>query len=528
MKKTNPRAKGRLTKVGKAMGKALPKMVNRKPATTRKRVKVAKMSNAARAPLQNGLNPWSAATMANAQGLSPEGQVQSLLISALDLLQSASVDRGPETSDRAERTTALVQLALAQIAGQVEGPSMDARQSRAFAKLLREKRKLAELSQEALALRSGLCRGTIKNVEAGRTAPTRDTIVHLLAVPELGLQVRDLAGGGRPSWKLNSWLPAGFDPLRMSGDMVRILNAPAGSLEQSHLYLDHQSAEAWLALSNSEGYSASRREACPLDQLTGPIGKSVGTLGLDVIALGVGDGKSEVRLVRHILDARPSAPRMSLNLLDISNTLLAEAQRHATLVLGDRVEVVTSHANFHDLSRYSELHGSNRSPQRRGLFTLLGGTMANLDNEVRFFQDLAGCSSAGDLVVLDCHHVHAPASRPEEIRQADPALAKGMTPSYVDWLSGPIHRHCRGAVDIQLAWDLNTACPVPGSYELDCFASVRMRDGSLRRFLVCRGKRYEPNMLLECLDRLGWERLSLLRFGAGSAKTEVLALLRRK
>lgn len=220
--------------------------------------------------------------------------------------------------------------------------------------------------------------------------------------------------------------------------------------------------------------------------------RSVGQTGLDVVALGVGDGKTEVRLVRNIVDALPAgAGRIWLNLLDISNALVSEAQRHAAAVLAGDVDVVTSHANLHDVGQYAGVHSAEGEGDRRSLYTLLGYTMANLDNEVRFFSDLAGCAAPGDLCALDFQIAAAPAERPEQVLKKDPALTSPLPAKYVDWMAGPIRRHTHGLESVRSETRLDVHCPVPGSYEVLCIIIATMRDRQERRFQMWRVKRYE-------------------------------------
>lgn len=53
--------------------------------------------------------------------------------------------------------------------------------------LLRSRRESAGLSVSELARRSGLTRGTIQNLESGRTAPTPETFRRLAEIVELQL-----------------------------------------------------------------------------------------------------------------------------------------------------------------------------------------------------------------------------------------------------------------------------------------------------------------------------------------------------
>ena len=52
-------------------------------------------------------------------------------------------------------------------------------------------------------------------------------------------------------------------------------------------------------------------------------------------------------------------------------------------------------------------------------------------------------------------------------------------------LGGILQRYCRGVIDIKLRVELETSCPVPGSYCLDTIATVKLadlaRDGAMAR-----------------------------------------------
>lgn len=517
----------------KSPSAALVKGVKDESARPPKLVKVAKRDKRARQRLKTAPSPWSAAGVNDAP---PPGaneiRAQEHLLAALAALQSVAVEGSEIRRQRAEETAAVLQVALAQLGRETEGPPIDPQHAHGFAKMLRSRRKAAGLSQQQVSSRVGLCRGTIRNLEAGRHSPSRETLLRLLSLPELGLRVKDVAAKASSvnGWKLNSWLAPRYDPVAMSSDMVRLLNSPAGAaLEQTHLYLDPQSAEDWLSLSNSEKYVAAFRNVSPLDQIAARIWRSAGSVGLDVIALGVGDGKTEVRLVRHLVDELPAGVgRISLNLLDISNALLSEAQRHAQAILEDSVDVVTSHANLHDMSRYTGLHSSARGDGRKSIYTLLGYTMANLDNEVRFFADLSGCAQSGDLCTLDFQLAFAPVERPAEILQKDPVLAAPLPPKHVEWMAGPIRRHTVGVESVRCETRLNIHCPVAGSYEVLCFMLASMRDGQQRRLQMGRVRRYEPAGLSQCLAELGWETVATLKYGPGNEKSAAVMLLRRK
>lgn len=270
------------------------------------------------------------------------------------------------------------------------------------------------------------------------------------------------------------------------------------------------------------------RAAAPLEQVAATVVKRCAGIGLDIAGLGSGDGQSEVRLVEAIARGRGTPPDVRLYLLDISHTLLSVAYKHAKAVLMPvGVEMYGMNANFHEMARYPILRAES-VPHRRRLYTLLGGTMANLDNEIRFFQQLAQCATTDDLCLLDFQLPVAPPDQPDEIRRLDPPLASQSVPALRQWLTGPIERHCQGAATVGLRVDLTPHCPVPGSYELDFFAQVRMRDGIERQFLTARLKRYGAERLAKCLDGLGWECVLTMKYGATAQKTAAVMLLRKR
>ena len=163
--------------------------------------------------------------------------------------------------------------------------------------------------------------------------------------------------------------------------------------------------------------------------------------------------------------------------MDISHTLLTEGHNHTKAVLGDSVtNIIALHGDFHQLSQYPLFsHGDKRTRTR--VFTLLGCTMANLDNEVRFFRDTMNAAAPGDFFVADYTNAYATPEEPEKIQQLDPSFQSGMRTTHKMWLGGPIYRYCKGARDIEFAVELSTDCIVRGSYELTFVANVTMDKG---------------------------------------------------
>ncbi len=198
---------------------------------------------------------------------------------------------------------------------------------------------------------------------------------------------------GDPAFAPNCWLAPEFDPIKMIRELEMQLNGWGGHIDQSHLYLDPLSAACWCALSAHEGYGAARAEM-PLDRAALQIGRCVGEVGLDLIGLGPGDGKEEVRLTGHLSRARGD---IRLYLLDISQPLLSVAYKHAAETLSDRrrVAVFGIQGNFHHLPRYAQLLAAPGRNHRRRVVCLFGNTVANLHNEVLFVRNICWGLSPG-------------------------------------------------------------------------------------------------------------------------------------
>lgn len=277
------------------------------------------------------------------------------------------------------------------------------------------------------------------------------------------------------------------------------------------------------------------RESMPLGPMAAKILESTGRGCIDLIALGAGDGRQEVRLALHILEkggelfSRHRAD-LCLHLLDISQPLLSEAYRHAAASLASRrgVTVWAIQGNFHHLPRYTQLHYAPERAHRRRVITMLGNTWGNLDNEPSFIRHCLGDFAPNDLLLMDVDLARAPADQPDAIRRQDHALQNGMKPAHVEWLGGPLLRYCQGAVDVKFRYELETNCPVPGSYCLDAMATVTGADKRERRFSVFRFKRYDLERLTKLLASHGWQLLAQLPHGVENGKPVQMVMLFRK
>lgn len=387
---------------------------------------------------------------------------------------------------------------------------------------LRAQRQAAELSLRDLARRTGLSVNTVRDVEAGKRTPAAQTIARLVAVPELGLSSLAAPAGAADADRPNAWLLPKYDRGALIAEMRQILNGPGGGrLEQTCLYLDDESAADWLSVTTGSGL-VERFRSVPLQEVAAAILRQA-PAALDLVALGPGDGRTEVHLATELLKGRAGLD-LRLQLLDISHTLLTQAHEHARAELPQQVRVEALHGDFRQLSRYPMLRPA-RARARRRCFVLLGNTLANVDNEVIFVRECLGLALPGDLFVVDFQTAYTASMEPDDIRAADPAFAVPLVDVFARWFSGPLRRYARGVADVSLGIDLIVDCPVQGSYELDFFADAR-RAGELHRFHLARARRYDADKLLATFARYGWATDVCFRYG--QEKRFAIAVLRRK
>lgn len=372
-----------------------------------------------------------------------------------------------------------------------------------FGALVRQRREAAGWSIPDLAQRSKLSENTIRNIEGGRTFPAPDSLSRLFSVPELQIGVIEHAPPGLAGQKPNAHLPPRYDPTGMSQDLRAVVNGPGGTLEQSFLYLDPQSAAEYLAV--CEAYGAVRgHQFAELGKVAERI--AADNPPLDVIGIGSGDGRAEVCLTQ-ALASRGRCGR--LYLLDISHSLLTRANEHAVQVLHrEGVEVEAVHGNFHELQRYPVLHAGPGKPRR--LYTLLGATIANLADELRFFRDLHSCAAPGDLALVDFQVAHDPPER-------DPTLMAGAIPKvFFDWHAGPLRRNNAEVRNVAMHAQLHPG-RMAGSYAIHSVATVTMADGSTRTYRVMTSARYRASDLAEALAVTGWRAVHVAPYDSRSA-----------
>lgn len=387
-----------------------------------------------------------------------------------------------------------------------------------FGETLRRHRDEAGMTQEQLAAYSGLSLSYIRKLEQGSKPPVRSAVLALCSVPDLKLNpaqvttlpaLRETSNKHAPNW----YVSPGFDSVQMLGELAQQINGGGGSLEQTYVYMDHKSASDWIQLCNTPGYVAAFRESMPHGEVAKRIRELLGNVGLDLIALGPGDGKSEVRLVQHILQESEN-PSIRFYLVDASQPLLSRSFKHAADTFGEDpgVFVCGIQGNFHHLPRYTQLHYTPARSHRRRVYVMLGNTIGNLDNELQFFQSAFAAAVPGDLLVFDVAYAVTTSTDPDEIKRADPVFSKPVPDGYQQWLAGPIRRYCRDAQDITFSFRLDHNRPLAGSYGIQFIAEVGLPGRQTREFCMWQVRRYDPVSLVRCMSSLGWNQVGQIQF----------------
>ena len=414
--------------------------------------------------------------------------------------------------------------------------AIDPQRAKEFGARVRAARREAGLSRDDLALRAGLSLGTVRNVEAGSNLPNHATVLRLLAVKELALSSEHVPWqhtipthfGSSP----NCWIAPGYDPLKLFADLFERLNSQGGSLEQTFAYLDHKSAATWFQISNQSQYASRYRAKTPIEQMAQRVIDETRHAKLDVIALGSGDGKQEVRLVQSLLDwaeERRLVADIRLFLIDVSQPLLSAALLHANAALEHRgVYVCAVQGNFHHWPQYRQFHYANERSHRRRVLCMFGNTVGNLDNESRFFQHTLVGLVPNDLLLVDLGLGYGSPDNPDHIRSRDPVLSLSVPETHIEWLSGPIWRYSKDVRHVTLSYQLDLTSQFPGAYTIDTLAKVQLTTGEERRFSVFRFRRYNAQRFAEHLRQLGWDVLVQTPFGPDPSQPVMSALLFRR
>lgn len=384
---------------------------------------------------------------------------------------------------------------------------------------LRTARVAAGLTQEQAASRAGISLASYRNCERAYRTTSEVILTKVARVPELGFPLS--TGGGHekpPSW----WVDPRFEPLQMLQDLQHTLNGSGGRVEQSLLYLDHQSAADFLALSGASQYASRFRDLMPLEETVAAIRRQTGDNSIDVIGLGSGDGRQEVGITQLLSDSFEQ-PDLKLVLLDVSQPLLNAAYRYAADIFEKKrgVAVFALQGNFHHLPSFTQLHYRPDYSRRRKVITMLGKTISNLDDEIQFFRYNLSPFAPGDVVVLDFHEA---AQVPWAIN--DPVVQRPVPAAHQAFLGGPVWRYCRDVISVSFKYELGPNHVVPGSYAVEANATVETKSG-LKRFTMFKFKRYDPKLLAAALKEVGWALAGSFSYGTKVDERAQIMVLRK-
>lgn len=382
-----------------------------------------------------------------------------------------------------------------------------------FGEKLRARRQAAGITKQQLATLSGLSRGTIRNLEASKHLPSPDTMARLRRVKALKYQDQQ-----RPKSEL---IADGYSPVRLAEELQAAMKSHGATLDQAHLYLEPQSVLDWMRYCSDASYVSNYRDRIPVQAVAAELAPRCRDTGIDVVALGSGDGRTEIRLVAHLLEQLGQP--VHLDLVDVSHPLLVSAYRAACDALaGHGVRVHPIHADFYNLRGHEPLTYRAPTDKRRRLWTLLGHTVGNLRDEMSFLRDLASISRAGDLLVLDFQQTEHEAEA--EIRANDRLLQGQYSDLLLNWLTGPLRRHLALPEAPQIRSWLNLHCAIPGSYAVQLTATLHKPEVGAVDFQLARFKRYQRSRMSAALEQAGWLTVSQHSYGPPPPRCGLLVM----
>ncbi|MCC6623982.1 MAG: L-histidine N(alpha)-methyltransferase [Deltaproteobacteria bacterium] len=185
---------------------------------------------------------------------------------------------------------------------------------------------------------------------------------------------------------------------------------PQGALAWRNLIRAGYDQDAWLAGTRAAARDWLQRSKDNAGRLKGPIAhalaldRRVTPKGLDVVALGCGDGSKEAVILRELAEAGGELiDGMAYVPVDVSIPLLLEAANAGREVVHARVQPVCADFEEGPLTFASGLPSAMRPPDRAlRLVLLLGNTFGNLRDEDAFVRHkLSRLVRSGDLVWLE-------------------------------------------------------------------------------------------------------------------------------
>lgn len=375
---------------------------------------------------------------------------------------------------------------------------------------LKKARKEQGLSARSLSLKAGLSPNVVQMLEEGDRTPGVDTAERLAIALGVSKSWLIFGEGLQTPEELSYWVAPDCDSLTMVEQLRTLVNGPGGHIEQSYKYLDVMDAANWRTLTSQSRYAA-LVEGMPLEEVADAVQALAGTEGLDVVGLGIGTGRHELRLVSYLMDRGLENQRLFM--LDISQPLLNVACRQAkeSLAAYPELRIIAINGDFFNLPNYEHLF--RMMTRRRRLWSMFGYTFGNLDNEIRFVRNSLTGSVPGDLLLIDIPLALADPDDPEALRKCEPGLAAKRSPEVQRQLHrqeafnlGPIQRYAQDLSEVEFGVELDqTSCVVSGSYAIQMVAQVVLGDGATKSFSLGYIKRYNAERLATQMRGEGWE-----------------------
>lgn len=350
-------------------------------------------------------------------------------------------------------------------------------------------------------------------IEKGRVVPSIETVDRLAQATNLdpGWLGFGLSSPGTPQITITP----GFDADALIAELLATLKGPTGVIDDVFKYLDPVSAHEWRSMLRQPDFG-SLFSAFPMAELMNILGDQIATeQPCDIVGLGCGTAEREITLIKKLRSRQRRDLRLIL--LDISVSLLGTAV-HASDEFSrtHSVPVLALLGDFHALPEYSHLLTGD-SPRRR-VFTMFGYTFSNLDNEVQFLRRSLAWVDHGDYLILDLPAAATDSSDASEIIRCDPTLSRKRG---TDWhstafqfLTGPLRRNLDGVMECKVHTELDqSSCVIPGSYAVVNKATVKLRSGMEKRFVVGYSKRYVPEKLAKHMEVEGWRLIERLHYG---------------
>jgi len=308
---------------------------------------------------------------------------------------------------------------------------------------------------------------------------------------------------------------SGYDPFKLMNELrVRVIGN-GGRIEQSLSYMDPWSARSWLSVANHPDYQ-NAQNGTPFHSVAESVRDTLietpdwDKQSLEVIILGPGDCKQEIRLIQMIREQLPSIKQFYICLIEISQELLhcAESNLANAFKNESNVFVLSVPGDFTHLPQYHELFFTPYRSQRKRLLVMLGATFANLDSEIEFVRHSLGGFRTGDMLLADFGlTVYGPAHDKEQIQAKDPYLQSNnrWKSTLEEFIVGPFKRLREDYKHIDFSPTLDeTFCVVKGSYCIEMKVTVTCKDESKKIFYVHRVKRYDGKQLVKAVCAEGW------------------------